>query len=199
MLLLFLIYITRISTLRAVCRKRNNWLEIHKILWHKCVYICKILFPWAQEESSSRRQWVCWCCRMHCSTEIPSLNRLAGTLGNRAATEHQFGPAHPPRMVCELFKTFKPFFPLIPGPLTVVLKSQSVWWGHTDTGCNAAVLSQCANHVVKGSSSSRGRAACPCSLQSSQASTGLNSRLLQESTSFLSQSGSSLIWVLFYI
>lgn len=148
-LLLFLIYITRISTLRAVCRKRNNWLEIHKILWHKCVYICKILFPWAQEESSSRRQWVCWCCRMHCSTEIPSLNRLAGTLGNRAATEHQFGAAHPPRMVCELFKTFKPFFPLIPGSLTVVLKSQSVWWGHADTGCNAAVLSQCANHVEK--------------------------------------------------
>lgn len=160
----------------------------------------KLLFPWAQEESNSRRQWVCWCCRMQCSTEIPSLNRLGGMLGNCGAAaaqsttlDHHINSGLHANSL-RLSKSFFFIYPWFPDcsakvKVSVMEACWSMPW----------CCSQCAK-CGKGSGSSRGRAACPCSLQSSQAAQpGLNSRLLQESTSFLSQSGSSHIWVLFYI
>lgn len=111
----------------------------------------KVLLPWAQEESSSGRQWVCWCCRTQCSTEIPSLNRLAGTLGNRGAAAAQSSGLdqhiHPGLHDNSLRISKKTFFSWIPSSPTVVLKSKSVWWGQAKAGCNGAALSQCTNHV----------------------------------------------------
>lgn len=134
----------------------------------------KVLFPWAQEESNSRRQWVCWCCRTQCCTEIPSLSRLACTLGNRAAAAAQSSGLdqhmHPGLHVNSLTLSKNFFF----GPW---LPDCSV---RSQRKCDGSRMKRVA--AWRGFEQGQG-AACPGSLQSNQAAhPGLKSRLLQEST-----------------
>lgn len=110
----------------------------------------KVLFPWAQEESDSRRQWVCWYCRTECSVEIPSLNGLPCAPANcAAAATHSSGldqHTHPTLHLNSLTLP-KNFFSLVPGSLTVLLKvketmmgsdwSRVQWWW-SQPACGAA-------------------------------------------------------------
>lgn len=170
-LLIFLIYITRISGLRAVCRKRNNWLEMHKILWHKCVYIYKS--PISLSTAGSKQQgivgvWMLQDAVQHRDTIFEQAGCHAGSRGAAAAQSTSLDQHIHTGVHADSLRHPKTFLSLIPGSLTVMLKSKSVWWGHAEAGCNGAVLSQCANHVEKVQAEPHAHALCRAVRQHSQ-------------------------------